>query len=177
MNQLKHALKFGAIAGAVMIASWWISNLIFAPAEGEAYDFSQGEWLGYLSMLLALTAVFVGVKNHRDHFRSGIISFREAFVSGFYIVLVASVIYVIGWMIYYPNFMPDFPDQYMSYQLEQYKESGLSEAEITTKQQEMKEWMDMYKNPFVMAGMTFMEIFPVGLIVALIAAAVLKKKG
>lgn len=32
------------------------------------------------------------------------------------------------------------------------------------------------ENPFVNAGMTFMEVFPVGLIVTVVSAAILRKK-
>ncbi len=42
--QLKKALQFGLISGLVIIISWWITQLIFAPAEGEPYDFSQGSF-------------------------------------------------------------------------------------------------------------------------------------
>lgn len=34
----------------------------------------------------------------------------------------------------------------------------------------------MYRNPLYNAGMTFMEIFPVGLVVSLVSAAFLRKK-
>lgn len=175
MKQFKHALMYGAIAGAVMISSWWLGQLIFSPPEGEPYDFSKGEFLGYAAMILALTAVFVGVKNHRDKALAGVISFKKAFLMGLYIVLVASAIYVIGWMVYYPNFMADFTDQYTVYQMKQYEAEGLSPAEISLKKEEMDKWMELYKNPLIMAGFTFMEIFPVGLVVALISAAVLHK--
>lgn len=161
MKKLKHALKFGAIAGLVMTTSWWLTQLIFPQQDGAIYDFSKGELFGYAAMILALTAVFIGIKQHRDKALGGEISFKKAFVMGLYIVLVASVFYVVGWMIYYPNFMPDFADQYAEYQMQQYVASGLSQDEISQKQQEMQEWIEMYKNPLVMAGMTFGEIFPV----------------
>lgn len=176
MKNFKHALKFGAIGALVMTTSWWLGQLLFPQQEGEPYDFSQGEFFGYAAMILALTAVFIGIKRHRDKELSGVISFKSAFVMGLYIVLVASVIYVVGWMIYYPNFMPDFADQYAEYQVMQYKEAGLSTDEIAQKQKEMREWMEMYENPVVMAGITFMEIFPIGLIVAIISALILKRK-
>jgi len=175
MKTLKHALKFGLIAGVVMTSSWFLGHLFLSGGE-EGYDFTQGEFLGYAAMILALSAVFVGVKQHRDKVLNGVISFKDAFVMGLYIVLVASAIYVVGWMIYYPNFMPDFTDQYMEYQVKSWKEDGLSAEEVAQNQREMTEWMELYEQPVVMAGMTFMEIFPVGLVVVLISAAVLRKK-
>ena len=127
-------------------------------------------------MLLGLSAVFVGIKQHRDKAMEGKISFGGAFKVGLNIVLVASAIYVIGWMIYYPIYMPDFYQQYYDSQLLSYEQSGMSTDELASKRQEIEEWVSMYENPLIMAGMTFMEIFPVGLVIALISALVLKRK-
>ncbi len=175
MDKLKHALKFGTIAAAIMISGWLVSNWLFVPDEGELYDFETGEFLGYAAMILALTAVFAGIKNYRDKQLEGIISFKEAFIIGIQVVLVASVIYVIGWMIYFPNFMADFPEQYTTYQMREYEAVGLSGAELSEKKEEMAYWMELYQNPWAVAGFTFLEIFPIGLVVALISALILKK--
>ncbi|MEQ8471171.1 MAG: DUF4199 domain-containing protein [Marinoscillum sp.] len=175
MKTFKHILKYGSISGVIMIASWFISHLIFTEDDGS-FDMSSGELLGYASMILAFTAVFIGVKNYRDKELKGVINFKKAFAIGLYIVLVTSVIYVIGWMIYYPNFMPDFADQYLDGQITQLEESGLTGVELDQKVEELTSEMELYKNPIVMSGVTFMEIFPVGLVVAFLCALILKKK-
>ncbi|WP_421876939.1 DUF4199 domain-containing protein [Marinoscillum sp.] len=174
-TSLNYALKYGAVAGVIMIVSWFVSHQLFTSEDGS-FDSSMGEFLGYAAMILAFTMVFLGVKNYRDREGAGHITFGKAFLIGLYIVLVTSVIYVVGWMIYYPNFMADFPDQYLQSQLAQLKESGLSETEIQTKKEELIGWMEWYKEPQNMAAMTFMEIFPVGLIVTVISAFIWKKK-
>lgn len=92
------------------------------------------------------------------------------------IVLIASVLYVIGWMIYYPNFIPDFADQYLDFQKQLLQEQGVSGAVYDTRIAELEKFNEMYKKPLIMAGFTFLEIFPVGLVVALISAYILKRK-
>lgn len=174
MNRSKTSLVYGIIAGIIMIASWFLFNLLFN-SEGVV-DFSQGAVIGYAAMVLALIAIFIGVKNYRDKQLNGAINFKQAFLTGLYIVLIASVIYVIGWMVYYPNFMPDFSDKYAEYQIQQFESSGLPAAEIEEKKVEMQQWMELYENPVIMAGMTFMEFFPIGLLGALISAFILKRK-
>ncbi|MFT5568397.1 MAG: hypothetical protein ACI9RP_000429 [Cyclobacteriaceae bacterium] len=67
-------------------------------------------------------------------------------------------------------------DQYTAAQMQSHQEAGLSEAEIMVKQEEMDAWVEMYENPFIMAGLTFMEFFPIGLIGALLSAAILRRK-
>lgn len=166
---------YGGIAGVVMIAGWWLSSILLTDPD-EGFDFEKGAIIGYVAMLLALSLVFIGIKNYRDKQQAGFITFKNAFLTGLYIVLVASVIYVIGWMIYYPNFMPDFADQYAAHQIHQYEESGMSAEEIQLKKEEMKSYMELYENPLIMAGMTFMEIFPIGLLITLISALILKRR-
>lgn len=174
MNKLKTAIVYGLIAGAIMNTAWWIFNALFMDMEN--YDMSRGELIGYATMILALTAVFIGVKNYRDQLPAQAISFGQAFMVGLYIVLVASSVYVIGWLIYSNIMMPDFMDQYVSSQLKSMQEAGASAVEIKAKQDEFDMYAEMYKNPFIKVGLTFMEIFPIGLVVALISAAVLKRK-
>lgn len=158
-----------------MVASWFLSHQWLA-ADEEGTDLKMSELLGYLAMILAFTMVFLGVKNYRDQQLNGYITFGQAFLTGMYMVLVTSVIYVVGWMLYYPAFMADFPDTYLQSQLAELESSGLSGEDLAAKKNDIIAWMEWYKKPQNMAGMTFMEIFPVGLVVALISALIWKKK-
>ncbi|MEQ9468342.1 MAG: DUF4199 domain-containing protein [Ekhidna sp.] len=165
----KIALKYGLISGGLIVSSWFI-DLGFS----QTPDFALTEVIGYIIMVAALTAVFIGVKKIRDE--KGSLSFREGFVNGIGITLVASVIYVIGWMIYVPNFAPDFADKYAASQIEMVEKSDISDDEKQKQITDITEWTDTYKQPHVMAAITFTEIFPVGLIVSLISALILKRK-
>lgn len=171
---MKNAFTFGILSGLALISSWFITQFFLIDESGQ-FDFSMGEITGYAGMLLSMVVVFLGVKKYRDQ-QSGAVSFKQVFLAGLYIVLVASVIYVVGWMIYYPNFMPDFAQQYTEHIIGQYEADGMPQSEIDQKVVEMEAWMESYKNPFVIAGMTFLEFFPIGLLFALIFGAVLKRK-
>src|ERR1017187_9822075 len=70
--------------------------------------------IGYASMLVALSLVFVGIRNYRDKYNNGVISFGKAFKIGIMIVLIASTIYVVAWLIDYFFFIPDFMEKYSS---------------------------------------------------------------
>ncbi len=165
----KIALKYGLISGGLIVGSWFLTI-----GMSENPDFAIGEVIGYAIMLAALTAVFLGIKRIRDE--QGSLSFKEAFLNGLGITLVASIVYVAGWMIYMPNFAPEFVDKYRLSQIELIEQSDATQDEKTKEINEMNEWMDSYKKPHVMAAMTFTEIFPVGLIVTLISSLILKRK-
>ncbi len=167
-------IKSGLIAGSIFALSWVIFHLLFA--DNQESDWGTGEALGYLTMLIALSAVYFGVRNYRDHQLAGVISFKEAFLNGMVVVLIASVIYVISWMVYSSNFMPDFADQYAAEQIKSLNEAGFSQDELQAKIKEVEDFNESYKNPIVMAGITFLEIFPVGLVIAVISALLLKRR-
>ena len=175
MKDKKILFKYGLVGGIILMASFFLLGALLM-SDTENIDFEMGELVGYAAIILALSTVFFGVKASRDKQRNGFISFKDAFLNGLVIVLIASVIYVIGWMIYYPNFMPDFADRYMQHEQAKLVEAGLSQEAVDRKMSEMKDLIAMYDNPIIMAGTTFLEIFPVGLVIALISAFILKKK-
>lgn len=170
---MKRFIYLGILAGFINIIWWFVFNALFQDGN---FDFGLGETLGYTAMLIALSTVFFGVKSYRDKELGGKITFKNAFLKGLIIVSIASLIYVIGWEIYYPNFMSDFGERYNEYLLADLTEKGLSASEIATEQAKMDDWMIKYQNPLYRLPLTLMEIFPLGLVVALISALLLKRK-
>ena len=175
MKDKKVLLFFGLIGGAITVINFFVFGAMWQ-ADPDNPNWKLGEVIGYATFILALSTVFFGVRAYRDKQRNGFISFKDAFLNGMIIVLIASVIYVVGWMFYYPNFMPDFVDQYRAQQIALVQDSGLPAEETSQKIAEINQQMDTYSHPLVMAGFTFLEIFPVGLIIALITAFILKRK-
>ena len=131
--------------------------------------------IGYLSMLVAFSLIYVAVKNYRDKQNSGLISFGQAFKMGLYISLIASTIYVITWAFVYHFYMPDFMEKYGAQMIETAKATATA-AEVQKKIAEMDKFKELYKSPFFFTLMTYAEILPVGLLVSLITGFILKKK-
>jgi len=165
----KNIIIYGLIAGIVVSIL-----MLFSTSIRMDYDISL--FVGYASMLIAFSLVFVGIRNYRDKYNDGFVSFGKAFKIGIMIVLIASTIYVIAWLIYYFYFVPDYLEKYSALMLDKLKASGASQIEIDNKTKEMENLAKMYKNPFFNAMVTYMEILPVGLIVTLISSLILKRK-
>ena len=138
-------------------------------------DFSGNMWLGYSSMLIAFSFIFVGIKNVRDKHNGGYISFGNAFKVGLYIALIASSVYVVTWLIEYYIFIPDFMDKYIAHVLREAQKDGATLAELKAKKDDLSGYVEMYKTPFGVIVLTYLEVLPIGLIIALIAAAILKR--
>lgn len=168
----KIVITFGLISGALM-AAFMFATLPFHDKIG--FD-KWGFVVGYTSMVLAFILVFFGIRSYRENIGGGAISFGRAFAVGILIAVISSVCYVIAWEILYFNFMPDFMDRYAAHVIEQARASGATAEAIQKKTQEMQQFKQLYSNPFFNAVMTFIEPFPVGLLISLISALVLRKK-
>ena len=171
----KNIIIYGLIAGIVVSVLMLSTVNYLSHCEGNV-DYDTSMLIGYASMLIAFSLVFVGIRNYRDKYNEGVISFGKAFKTGIMIVLIASTIYVVAWLIDYFFFIPDFMEKYSAHTLDQLKTSGASQIEIDKQTKEMANFVRMFKNPFFNAMMTYVEILPVGLIVTLISSLILTRK-
>ena len=169
----KIVLTFGLISGGILAAM--MAWMVPACMNGHV-DLTTSALLGYTTMVLAFLAVFFGIRSYRDKTGDGTITFGRAFKVGILITLVACAIYVTAWEIIYFNFVPDFADKYAALSLDKMRASGASAAEIAEAEKKMADFKRLYPNPLFNIGMTFLEIFPVGLIVTLVSAAILRRK-
>jgi amino acid transporter len=171
----KNILIYGLISGIVVSILMLVTVNYVSHCEGNI-DYDTSMLIGYASMIIAFSLVFVGIRNYRDKYNKGVISFGKAFKIGGLIVLIASTIYVVAWLIDYFFFIPDFLEKFSAHELDQLKASGASQIEIDNQTKEMADFARMYKNPFFNALMTYAEILPAGLIVTLISSLILRRK-
>src|SRR6478609_8777007 len=153
----KNILVYGVIAGIIVSVLMLFSVNNLSHKEG-GIDYDTSLLIGYASMLLAFSLVYVGIRNYRDKYNKGVISFGKAFKIGILMVLIASTIYVVAWLIDYFFFIPDFMVKYSAHMIDQLKTSGASQTEIDKQTKEMAGMVSMYKNPFFTAMMTYVEI-------------------
>ena len=165
----KTILTFGLISGAV-ISVLMCATVPFADRIGHSY------LVGYTTMILAFLLVYFGIRSYRDNFGDGRISFGKAFVIGISITLISTLCYVVTWEILYFKFMPDFMDKYGAAAIQKLQASGASAAAIQAKVEEVRRYKVLEDNPLTNAAMTFLEPFPVGLLVTLISAAILRRE-
>jgi hypothetical protein len=147
----------GLIAGVIVAAMFFITMGLYH----KNGNFDGGMWVGYASMLLAFSLIFVGIKNFRDKYNAGAISFGKGFQIGLFITLIASTIYVAGWLVDYYCFIPDFAEKYAASMLDKLKAAGAGAAQLAAKTKEMDNFVTMYKNPIMVILFTYIEILPV----------------
>ncbi|MBL9098029.1 MAG: DUF4199 domain-containing protein [Alphaproteobacteria bacterium] len=163
---------YGTFAGLIVIG---VMIAFIAAASGQPEMSDNSLITGYLTMIVALSMVFFGVKRYRDRDLGGVIKFVPAFLMGLAIAAVAGVIYVAGWEVYMAATDGAYMEAYMDHYIAGEKAKGLSGAALDKLVTEMNAMMTAYNTnmPYRM-GITFMEIFPVGLIMALLSAVLLQ---
>lgn len=166
----KTVLTFGLISGAVSSVLMLATALLL-----DQIGFDKGVIVGYTGIILSFLLVFFGIRSYRENVGGGQINFGRALSVGLLITLISCAFYVVTWEIVYFKLMPGFAEKYTNHMVEQLRASGASQQVINAKMQEMNSMKALYDNPLFNAAITFLEPFPIGLIVSLISAAVLRR--
>lgn len=164
MNKI--VLKNG-IFGSSIVTALLLSVTFYMKANPEK---EVSMFFGFAGMLLAFFFVVLGIKQQRDT-NNGSISLGKAFLTGFWITLIISTIYVVVWLIIFYNFFPNFAEHYTDMAI-----AKTSPDEVAQVTEEMNSFKEMYKNPIMVILLTYMEILPLGIVFSLISALILKKK-
>ena len=161
----KIIFTFGIVIGAILATNAIIHmNMMYSNP-----DYKGNDVIGYATLVIIFSLIYFGVRNYRNNYLDGKINFLQAFKTGALICFVASTVYVIFGLLYYYFFAPDFIDVFTDYMI---RNSAPDEVEATTAQ--MANFKEMYKNPLFAILITYMEVLPIGMIVALFSAFMVK---
>jgi hypothetical protein len=169
----KIILLNGLIAGAIVSAMLLITQYLFR-ANDTTLDY--GMLIGFSTMIISLSLIFVAIKSYRDQHQKGVITFGKAFQIGILIASIASLMYATTWEVYFNTAGSDFVEWYSKAQLDKMATENASAAEVNEMKASLEQMATIYQNPLMRFSITLSEIFPVGLIITLISASLLRKK-
>lgn len=174
-------IKYGTISGLLSACLMFTSMLI----EKKSGYSNNSAFLGYLGIVLSFIPLYLGVRTYRQTEGGGSLTFWKGLNVGILIIVISGLFYAVSWLMTYYWVTPDFPDKYSAFLVEQIKTStkSLKDSVEIKKQlkdtvmvkQQMIQYKEMAKNPFIFGAITFTEPLPLGLILTLICAAVLRK--
>jgi Protein of unknown function (DUF4199) len=170
MTMKRVVLTFGLISGAVSSALM-LATLPFMHRIG----FDKGLIVGYTAIVASFLPIFFGIRAYRDQ-SGGTLTFGRGFAIGLLITLMSSACYVVTWEIIYFKFWPDFANEWTAHAIEQARKSGAGAEALEQTRRQMSELKAALDNPLTNAAYTFVEPFPVGLLVSLISAGVLRRR-
>ena len=168
-------LIYGAV-GALIVGSLMIWGMLsWTPEQmAGAEGMDNGLIVGYLTQIVALTTVFLGIKHFRDKERGGVVRFVPAFLVGLGISAVASLGWIIGWEIVLASGF-DYEALMTKMTTQQAAASGATGAALDKQIADGAAFMKLYmENPLVRMPISFIEMFPVGVLVSLISALLLR---
>ena len=164
---LTYGLISGGIAAALMLATLPFMHTL----EG-----SKGYVVGYTGIVLSALLIFFGVRSYRENVGNGKISFGRGFVVGILIAVISAGCYVATWELIYYKISPGIADKMFDKQVEKMKASGAPQEKIDKTAREVESFKKLYANPLINMCFTFIEPFPVGLLMTLISAGILRRK-
>ena len=170
MPMKKTVVTFGVISGVVS-SLMMLGTIPFMHRIG----FDRGLIVGYTAIVLSFLLVFFGIRSYREQ-AGGVISFGRGFTVGILITLISCLFYIATWQLIYFKLQPDFMDKWEAYAVEHVRAEGGGPEKIEATRRQMQSFKQAYDNPLTNAAYTFIEPFPVGLLVTVISAAILRRK-
>lgn len=167
----KTVLTFGVISGLISAVTMLATVPFLHKLSGD-----KGLILGYTTIVLAGLLVFFGIRSYRDNVSDGQLTFARALAVGILISVLSNCFYVATWEVVSYKFMPDFAEKYASQMVEHAKATGASQQKIDETARQAADFVRNYHNPLYKISMTFLEPFPVFLVITLISATILRKK-
>ena len=167
----KIVLTFGLISG-VMISVLMNGSILISSKSGFGHSMA----LGYTMMVASFLLVYFGIRSYRDNVLSGQISFGRALACGLLTTAITCACYVVTWEIVFFNFMAHFMDGYFAAQVHRVQSSALDPATAAAKIAAIRHSQRLYQNPLVNMAYTLIEPLPVGVVITLVSAALLRRK-
>lgn len=168
---MNRSVQYGLIAGIIGVITSLISYLFFPNKIGVGFGIPA--ILGILAFIITLYLMFKSPQEQKEE-QGGFISFKEALKSSFLVTAVSSVVgFVFTLLAKYVLFSDTFDrimENAINMRIEKMEEKGISDEQIEMSLEMTEKFADM--------GIWFQlpGALVVGFIIALIIAAIVKKK-
>lgn len=162
-------LIWGLVGGVIVAGLMQLSMLVIGDHQNP-----MAMWLGYLSMLIALSTIGLGIKQYRDQTGGGVITFWRGLAIGLGIAVIAAVIYAAAWEAYLAISGKDFIGEYNAAMIAKAEAENASAEKLAAVRAQAAEFQAIYDNPLLRFPMTMVEMLPVGVVVALVSAALFR---
>lgn len=162
-------IKWGFISGALMVGIPLATYLLIG---GGPETFKISEIIGYATIILSLLLIFIAINNYRLLQEDNRVSFGKGFLLGLSISAIAGLMFGIYNWVFVEFMQPDFMDQYYDYYIEQIKQSGKPEAQVTEEVMAFEREKAMFMNTSLQFLIMFLTVFIIGGIVSIFSAAI-----
>lgn len=167
----KTVFRYGLYATLAIVIISAFNLFVLARLTG----YGGQEIAGYLTMLISMIFVFLGIRYYRDKENAGALSFGQGLKIGVLIVLIASVFFGLFDLLYTevinPNWMQDYYAQYL---VKIKASTPPDKLEAVLKKMESEK--EMFSSPVMQFLLMAATVFIIGFMVTIISALTLKRK-
>jgi hypothetical protein len=174
----KYILTFGLIGGSIMFFFVFLVSTLH-DKDLMSQESGVGLAVGYGTMIISLSVIFFGIKSYRDKYAGGTITFWKGLQIGLLISVIGCVMYFVALEAYNvanPEFYPKFMKKWADHEAENAKARGASDDEVANARKQVDDMYKVMANPLGLLVICFIEMFPVGIVITLISAALLRKR-
>ena len=157
-------IRFGVVGGLISITLGLLNWFTVA----QAYGPRASQIIGYLTVVLALMCIPLGIKYYRDRKNHGQISFGEALKIALGITVVFAIVSYLYSLIFFWLAGDRFED---------WRNQGMTEAERYDLQQKMLDAPSFVNAPWFQSLILFISILLIGIVISLLSAALLRQSG
>jgi Protein of unknown function (DUF4199) len=162
--------RYGVYAGLSILALTAIHFFVVMPNA----SWETAEFAGYLTMILSMVFVFMGIRYYRDHVNNGFLSFTQGLKLGALIVLMPAVCFALLDILYAKVLNPSWSDEYFGYYVEKIKASAPADK-LEEELQKLQKNKEMFSNPFIQFLLMAVTVYVIGLIVTIISSLTLRR--
>lgn len=135
---------------------------------------ANAEIAGYLTMLISMIFVFIGIKHYRDKVNNGTLTFWQGIKVGVLIVLIPSVAFGLFDLLYTEVINPNWLENYYAEMVEKTKKTAAPEK-LASKLKELETSKEIFSNPIWQFLLMAITVFIIGFIVTIISSLTLNK--
>jgi hypothetical protein len=162
--------RYGLYATLLIVGLGMIDFFIISKFTSYAIQ----EVTGYLTMLLSMVFVFIGIRQYRDRVNGGVLSFWQGLKIGVLIVLIPAVFFGLFDLLYTEVIKPDWLENYYAAYLERIKASTPPDK-LAAALKKANDEKALFSNPIFQFLIMSATVFIIGLIVTIIASLTLRK--
>ena len=167
----KTAIRYGLYSGAILMVTVCLNYAINA----NRHNYRQEEIGGYLSIIISMVFVYLGIRQYRDKESGGAITYVQALKVGLLIILLPSILFGVFDIIYVKLLDPGFMERYYNQSIEQMK-ATLPPDVLNAKLKEMEQGKAMFGNVFFQFMIMALTVFLIGVAATAISALALSRK-
>jgi len=162
--------RYGLYSMITMVALSAIEVFVIQPNT----DLKISEIAGYLTMLISMIFVFIGIKYYRDNVNNGMLTFWQGLKVGLLIVLIPSVAFGLFDLLYTEVINPGWMENYYSQMIEQTKKTT-SPEKLDAALKKLQASKEMFSNPVWQFLLMALTVFIIGFIVTIISSLTLRR--